>query len=52
MVKLNLFDPNGRLIDSTAAYIQDFEPDQTWNFKAIILNNAAATARVTEIEGW
>jgi hypothetical protein len=50
-VKINLFDLNGRLIDSTVAAIQDFEPNQTWNFQAPILNNATASARVTEIDG-
>jgi DNA-directed RNA polymerase subunit RPC12/RpoP len=51
-VKVNLFDRNGGLVDSTAAFVQDFEPNQTWNFQAAILNDAVNTARVIEIDGF
>jgi len=52
-VKIILYDSNGERIGGAGDSIQNFEPDQTWKFQALILGDApVASARVSEIEGW
>jgi hypothetical protein len=51
-VKINLLDGNGKLVGSTSAAIQNFEPNQVWNFEAGILNDEISSAAVREIMGW
>jgi len=52
VVKINLLDGNGKLVGSTSAAIQNFEPNQVWNFEAGILNDEISSAAVREIMGW
>jgi hypothetical protein len=51
-VTINLFDGNGKLVGSTAAAIQNFEPNRVWNFEAGILSDEISSAAVREIMGW
>jgi fluoride ion exporter CrcB/FEX len=51
-VTINLFDGNGKLVGSTAAAIQNFEPSRVWSFEAGILSDEISSAAVREIMGW
>jgi hypothetical protein len=51
-VTINLFDRNGKLVGSTAAAIQNFEPNRVWNFEAGILSDEISSAAVRENMGW
>jgi hypothetical protein len=52
-VRIILYDSSGERVGGAGDFIQDFEPDQTWKFQALILGDApVASARVSEIEGW
>jgi hypothetical protein len=52
-VRIILYDSAGERIGGAGDSIRNFEPDQTWKFQALILGDApAASARVSEIEGW
>jgi hypothetical protein len=52
IVKIDLFEGNGKLVVNVQSGIENFERGQTWNFEAGILNDEAVTARVSEIRGW
>ncbi len=53
VVKIDLFDGNGRLVGNVQDGIENFERDQTWNFEAgIVGSDNAVAARVSEIRGW
>jgi hypothetical protein len=51
-VSINLFDGNGKLDGSTSDAIQNYGPNQVWNFEAGILEDETASAAVSDIEGW
>jgi hypothetical protein len=52
IVKIDLFEENGKLVANVQSGIENFERDQTWDFEAGILNDEAVAARVSEIRGW
>ena len=52
VVRIDLFDVNGRLVRSVGDGVQNLRPGQTWNFEAGISNEEAITAEVSEILGW
>src|SRR5271169_6892854 len=52
VVKLDLFDGNGKLVGNVSDGIQNLEPGITWNFEAGIDSDNVITAQVSEIRGW
>jgi hypothetical protein len=53
VVKIELFDPNGKVVGDVTDAILDFGPGQTWNFEAgIVSDDAVAEAKIKEIKGW
>jgi hypothetical protein len=52
-VRIILYDSDGQRVGTTGDSIQNFEPDRTWKFQAVILSDVpVASARVSDIEGW
>ncbi len=53
VVKIELFDGNGKVIGNVSDAVLDFGPGQIWNFEAgIVSDDAVAAAQVKEIRGW
>ena len=52
VVKIDLFDANGKLVGNVGDGVQNFRPSQMWNFEAAVSSEEVATARVSEIKGW
>jgi hypothetical protein len=53
VVKIDVFDGNGKLVSNVVDAVQDFGPGQIWNFEAgIVGDDAVAAAQVKEIYGW
>lgn len=52
IVKLDLFDPSGKLVGQIGDGIQNFAPGKTWNFEAGIVIGDVVAVRVSGIEGW
>jgi hypothetical protein len=52
VVRIDLFDVNGRFAGNVGDGVQNLRPGQTWNFEAGLSSEEAATAKVSEIKGW
>jgi hypothetical protein len=52
VVRIDLFDVNGRFAGNVGDGVQNLRPGQTWNFEAGISSEEAVTAEVSEIKGW
>jgi hypothetical protein len=53
VVKIESFDPNGKVVGDVTDAILDFGPGQTWNFEAgIVSDDAVAEAKIKKIKGW
>lgn len=52
-VDISLYDESGAQVGSTFANINNLEPDGTWKFKAVVLDDKTASKyKVTNISGW
>ena len=51
-VSINLYDKSGTQVGSTLANINNLEPNGTWKFKAVALENTAAKYQIKEVTGW
>lgn len=48
-VDFNLFDKNGKQIGQASDYIMILEPKSKWDFKALVVEAEAATAKLDKI---
>lgn len=51
-VQFNLYDKAGAQVGSALANINNLEPNGTWKFEAIVLQDNVATARLESVSGF
>jgi hypothetical protein len=51
-VEFNLYDDSGVLIDNTCNGVDSLEPRTAWKFRAWVLDDRVAEARLKDVHGW
>lgn len=51
-VEINLYDKSGTQIGSTLANANNLEPNATWKFKAVVIEDNVASYKIKDITGW
>lgn len=51
-VEINLYDESGAQIGSTFDNVNNLEPDGTWKFKAIVMEDDVASYKIKDITGY
>lgn len=51
-ITINLYDSSDNQVGNTLANICDLEPHGTWQFEAIVLEDSAVSAKITDLSGF
>ena len=51
-VTFAVYDSSGNNLDSAETFFSDLGPRETWRYEALILDNDAASFKLTAIEGF
>ena len=51
-IVFNLYDDHDALVGNAMANVNNLEPNGSWNFKAIVIEDKATKARLTDVTGF